>query len=1044
MSTDTGRPRAATVEPEPLPDDRFLDRELSWLAFNERVLELAEDDDAAAARARQVPRDLRQQPRRVLHGARGRPQAPHRHRHRRARRQRAACRARCSRRSTHAARELMQRQADRLPRRGAARARRTRASSCCAGTSLDRRRARPAQPASSAPRSSRCSRRWPSTPRTRSPTSRASRSTSPSSCATRAPAPSSSPASRCRRSSPRFVPVGPQRFVPLEDVIAAHLGELFPGMEVLQHHTFRVTRNEDLEVEEDDAENLLLGARARADAPPVRAAGAARGRGVDRPARARPARARARHRHRGGLPPPRAARPHRRCGRSTGLAARRPQVPGVPAHARSRELADVETVVAARRVRGDARPRRAAAPPVRLVLHQRAALPRAGRGRPARARDQADALPHQRRLPDRRRPHRRRRGGQAGARDRRDQGALRRAGQHRLGAQARAGRLPRRLRPRRPQDPLQALDGGARRRRRAAPLHPHRHRQLPPQDRPALRGPRPAHHRRGGRRGRRPTCSTSCPATRWRPSTTGCSSPRTRCAPGWSSGSSARSSTTGPGVPARIRIKCNSIVDEAHHRRALPRVAGGRAGRHLGARHLRAAPRRTRAVGDDPGAHRARPLPRALAASTGSTTAASPRCGSARPTSCTATSTAASRCSCGSGPPSTSRELSDLLDLAFDPGTSTWHLGADGAGRAVDRAADGTPLADVQATLIARQSRRSSDGVLISGDGTTGPIGAVDPDLVLPPAVPVGRDSTAGVAVMAHLRRQTSAPARRRRRRRRRATTDAVHATRVAARRLRAGLRVYGDLLDATTSPARLRPELVVVRRCALAAARPRGASPVARRRAERRPTASRDALAARGCAVAATELARSPRVGTRSRSGRRATQLRRGPGDARPRAPRFTAAAGRRAPKVLAPRVLRADRARRPTGSSELRPATTPSDAWHAARITAKRARYAAEVGRSRRSGRRPQRPGRALVDAHRPARRGAGRRDPARRSCSTASTTPRCRCPPARRSPAASFVASHATTARSQAHLRASRGLWSASRDEHRGCAGPWSVAR
>ncbi len=47
------------------------------------------------------------------------------------------------------------------------------------------------------------------------------------------------------------------RFVPLEEIIAVHLDQLFPGMEVLQHHTFRVTRNEDLEVEEDDAENLL-------------------------------------------------------------------------------------------------------------------------------------------------------------------------------------------------------------------------------------------------------------------------------------------------------------------------------------------------------------------------------------------------------------------------------------------------------------------------------------------------------------------------------------------------------------------------------------------------------------------------------------------------------------------------------------------------------------------------------------------------------------------------------------------------------------------
>ncbi|GEA80348.1 RNA degradosome polyphosphate kinase [Cellulomonas uda] len=50
---------------------------------------------------------------------------------------------------------------------------------------------------------------------------------------------------------------GPTSFVPVEDVISEHLEHLFPGMEVREHHTFRVTRNEDVEVEEDDAENLL-------------------------------------------------------------------------------------------------------------------------------------------------------------------------------------------------------------------------------------------------------------------------------------------------------------------------------------------------------------------------------------------------------------------------------------------------------------------------------------------------------------------------------------------------------------------------------------------------------------------------------------------------------------------------------------------------------------------------------------------------------------------------------------------------------------------
>lgn len=56
---------------------------------------------------------------------------------------------------------------------------------------------------------------------------------------------------------PRFVTASRERFVPLEDVIAAHLGQLFKGMEIMEHHVFRVTRNEDLDVDEDVTENLM-------------------------------------------------------------------------------------------------------------------------------------------------------------------------------------------------------------------------------------------------------------------------------------------------------------------------------------------------------------------------------------------------------------------------------------------------------------------------------------------------------------------------------------------------------------------------------------------------------------------------------------------------------------------------------------------------------------------------------------------------------------------------------------------------------------------
>ncbi|MCU1641050.1 MAG: Polyphosphate kinase [Nocardia sp.] len=46
-------------------------------------------------------------------------------------------------------------------------------------------------------------------------------------------------------------------FLPMEELIAAHLDQLFPGMEVVEHHSFRITRNADLEVEEDRDEDLL-------------------------------------------------------------------------------------------------------------------------------------------------------------------------------------------------------------------------------------------------------------------------------------------------------------------------------------------------------------------------------------------------------------------------------------------------------------------------------------------------------------------------------------------------------------------------------------------------------------------------------------------------------------------------------------------------------------------------------------------------------------------------------------------------------------------
>jgi polyphosphate kinase len=55
----------------------------------------------------------------------------------------------------------------------------------------------------------------------------------------------------------RFLRVTGCRYVPIEDVISAHLDQLFGGMDIIEHYVFRVTRGRELEVDEDVTENLL-------------------------------------------------------------------------------------------------------------------------------------------------------------------------------------------------------------------------------------------------------------------------------------------------------------------------------------------------------------------------------------------------------------------------------------------------------------------------------------------------------------------------------------------------------------------------------------------------------------------------------------------------------------------------------------------------------------------------------------------------------------------------------------------------------------------
>ena len=303
---------------------------------------------------------------------------------------------------------------------------------------------------------------------------------------------------------PRLLSIGDSVFVPLESVIARRLGDLFPGMEVVRHAFFRVTRDADFTVS-DEADDLLravedelrrrrFGEAVRLEVSqrhgsaharvPDRAAGDRRGSGGGRGGAARPGGPLVAVRPRR---PPRAARP--------ALAA------GAQARARRGRQGG--------HVRRHAGGRPPGAPPLPLVRGERGALRAAGGGGPRRARGEDDRVPDLGRLgpgavADR--------GGRARQADRVPggaEGALRRAPQHRLGARAGRGGRARGARPARPEDARQGAAGGPARGRRPAPLRAHRHRQLPRQDGAPLRGLRALHlrpgaHRRRGRALQRP------------------------------------------------------------------------------------------------------------------------------------------------------------------------------------------------------------------------------------------------------------------------------------------------------------------------------------------------------------------------------------------------------------------------------------------------------------------------------------------------------------------------------------------------------------
>src|SRR5581483_3467142 len=258
------------------------------------------------------------------------------------------------------------------------------------------------------------------------------------------------------------------RLYPLEQLIGECLPMLFPGMDVEGWHPFRVTRNADLMVDDEESDDLLAA--------------------VEMQLR------------------------QRRFGRAVRLEVNA----GMPAGIRELLLRELQLTAddlyeidglldpgSLSELYALNRPELKFPPPAPVAppgLGAPGDLFAVGGRRPRRAGHQADDVPDVARQPHPPGPHPGRRGGQAGRRPRRADGPLQRGGQHRLGPPAGGGRRPRGLRPRRAEDGGQGDAGRAPGAGRAAPLLPHRDGQLRPDHRPAVRRRRPPDRRRGHRR----------------------------------------------------------------------------------------------------------------------------------------------------------------------------------------------------------------------------------------------------------------------------------------------------------------------------------------------------------------------------------------------------------------------------------------------------------------------------------------------------------------------------------------------------------------